>query len=144
MKIGLTTKTFKLQVFVFLCLTLIPTAAMVAPNTQLLVYGTLDASGMDGNSIVFTSRDDNYLGETISGSDGTPAPGGWYGIYLSGSGTYDGIGKFDYCLFRYGGNAAGSVDANVLFNYSDSGYVANCVSEHSGQQGVRISSCSRN
>ena len=29
------------------------------PNLQLMVYGTLDVNGADGNNVVFTSRDDN-------------------------------------------------------------------------------------
>ena len=51
------------------------TVVKFAPNTQLLVYGTLKASGTAGNSIVFTSRDDNSLGEIVSGSDGTSRAG---------------------------------------------------------------------
>lgn len=78
-------------------------------------------------------------------SDGgvsAPAPGDWYGIYLNGNSTYQGIGGFDYGLLRYGGNINGSADANVYFYYSDSGYMTNCISEKSVQQGVRISNCS--
>ena len=124
-------------------LTIMPgTVVKFAPNTQLLVYGTLKASGTAVNSIVFTSRDDNSLGETVSGSDGTPTPGNWYGIYLNGQDDNDGIGEFDYCLLRYGGYGGGAVDANVLFSYSDSGYMKHCTSEHSGQHGVKIFNCS--
>ena len=124
-------------------LTILPgTVVKFAPNTQLLVYGTLDASGTAADSIVFTSRDDNSVGETVAGSDGTPAASDWNGIYLNGNGTYDGIGEFDYCLFRYGGKAAVGALANVLFYSSDSGHMANCISEFGGQHGVRLIDCS--
>jgi predicted outer membrane repeat protein len=117
-----------------------------APTAGLTIYGTLRASGTGsgfGNSITFTSRDDNTVGEMILGSDGIPVAGDWYGINLNGGGTtYVGIGEFDYCLFRYGGNIAGSADANVYFSSSDSGHMANCISEYSAQHGVRISSSS--
>jgi hypothetical protein len=127
-------------------LTIMPGAVVkFAPNTQLLVYGTLNASGTGvetENAIVFTSRDDDLFGEIVAGSDGLPAAGSWHGIYLSGTGDNDGIGELEYCLLRYGGYAGGIVDANVLFLSSDSGYMANCISEYSGQHGVRIQECS--
>jgi predicted outer membrane repeat protein/parallel beta-helix repeat protein len=124
-------------------LTIEPCAVIkFAPNTQLLVYGTLRASGTSVCPIVFTSRDDDSHGETIVDSDGTPAAGDWYGIYLNGNSNYEGIGEFDYCIIRYGGNASGSADANVHFYYSDSGHMTNSTSEHSAQHGVRISTCS--
>ncbi len=49
-----------------------------------------------------------------------PAPGDWYGIYFNGNNDYEGIGEFDYCIVRYGGNLNGADDANVFFNTSDS------------------------
>jgi parallel beta-helix repeat protein len=127
-------------------LTILPGAVVkFAPNTQLLVYGTLNASGTGDeaeNGIVFTSRDDDSLGETIVSSDGSAAPGDWHGIYVYGGGDNDGIGEFDYSLFRYGGYAGGATDANVLFYSSNEGYLANCISEHSHQHGIRIQECS--
>ena len=115
-----------------------------APSTQLTVNGTLRAQATGaGDSIVFTSRDDNSFGETVAGSDGVPARGDWYGIYLDGSGDYEGIGEFDHCLFRYGGySGSATIDANVHFSGSDSGRMVDCVSENSGYHGVRITNCS--
>ena len=76
---------------------------------QLMVNGTLDANGSDGNRVVFTSlKDDDYDGDTNGdGNATTPAAGDWHGIYLNGNSTNEGIGEFDYCLFRYGGNTDG-------------------------------------
>ena len=113
-----------------------------APASQLLAYGALIASGTSAGTIVFTSRDDDTYGETIIGSVGTPAAGDWNGIYLNGSSTYAGIGEFDHCLFRYGGNTDGLADANVYFYQSESGHMADCISEHSAKYGVRVSTCS--
>jgi parallel beta-helix repeat protein len=116
-----------------------------APNTYLAAYGTLRALGTGtgaADSIAFTSRDDNSAGEILADSDGVPAQGDWYGIQLYGTGDYEGTGEFDYCLFRYGGYAGAAYDANVYFNLSDSGYMAHCISEYSGQHGVRITNSS--
>jgi hypothetical protein len=113
-----------------------------APGVQLTVYGTLDAPGTATEIVVFTSRDDNAYGDIVSGSDGVPAPGDWYGIYLSGSGDNEGIGQFDHCLLRYGGNASSAGDANLFFNASDAGHFANSISEFSYRDGIRIDGCS--
>ena len=113
------------------------------PNLQLTVYGTLDVNGADGNNVVFTSRDDNTVGGTVSGSDGSPAAGDWYGIYFYGYSGKDGIGEFDWCRIRYGGSTATGYDANVYFGYSDLGsYFTNSISEYSAQDGVRVYDCS--
>ena len=95
------------------------------PSLQLKVYGTLDVNGVEGNNVVFTSRDDNTYGETIPGPDGSPSAGDCYGIYLCGyynHNYYDAIGNFDWCRMRYGGNSYGDADANVRFLKSDSCY----------------------
>ena len=88
----------------------------------MTVYGTLRTEGAAASGVVFTSRDDNTYGETIAGSDGLPDKGDWRGIYLSGSGDYEGVGEFDYCRVRYGGNPSTTFDANVYFFNSDSGH----------------------
>ena len=133
-------------------LTIMPGAVVkFAPNTQLTVYGTLNAQGTGwekNNRIVFTSMDDDSCmddetcGEIIPSSDSVPLKGDWRGIYLNGSSFYDGIGEFDYCLIRYGGNSAGGANANVHFYSSDSGHFINSISEYSATDGVRISNCS--
>jgi hypothetical protein len=112
-------------------------------NVQLTVYGTLDANATAEDWVVFTSfKDDEYGGDTNGdGTDTSPSPGDWRGILLYG-GANDGIGEFDYCLIRYGGNSTGSADANVRFNSSDSGHFINSISEYSAMDGVSIVNCS--
>jgi hypothetical protein len=112
-------------------------------GAQLTVRGTLDANGSAGDWVVFTSlKDDDYDGDTNGDGDESSAmPGDWAGIYLNGFGTYDGIGEFDYCRIRYGGNAGGT-SANVYFYDSSSGHFTNSISEESAIDGIRITSCS--
>jgi hypothetical protein len=119
------------------------TIVKAGPDVQLTVDGTLDANGAAEDWVVFTSlKDDEYGGDTNGDGTTSPAPGDWRGIRLYGSGTSDGIGEFDYCLIRYGGNSDGSADANVHFYYSDSGHFINSISEYSATDGVRIAGCS--
>jgi hypothetical protein len=116
-----------------------------APGVQMVIYGRLSAVGTSTASdecIVFTSRDDDAVGETIDTSDGIAESGDWYGIYLNGYSTYQGIGEFDYCQVRYGGNTASFFDANVMFSNSDAGHFVNSVSASSASDGVRVLGCS--
>ncbi len=118
------------------------TVVKFAPGAQLTVNGTLSADGT-GGAIVFTSRDDNTDGETIAESDGSPTPGDWDGIYLYGYLGNQGIGFFDNCIVRYGGNINGDADANVKFHNSDQGHFSNsCISEYSAIDGVWVYGCS--
>ena len=120
------------------------TVVKTAASERLQVHGTLDAAGTADDWVVFTSlKDDTYGGDTNGDADATlPLPGDWDGIYFNGSGTYEGIGNFDYCRVRYGGDASDALDANVYFYYSASGYFRNSISEFSGQYGIRIYSAS--
>ncbi|MCP4709579.1 MAG: right-handed parallel beta-helix repeat-containing protein, partial [Planctomycetes bacterium] len=115
-------------------------------GSEMRVFGILDANGTQENQVVFTSINDDtdiYGGDSNGDGDATmPAPGDWDGIYLYGSSSYKGIGEFDYCLIRYGGNPAGAPDANVYFASSDSGYFKNSISELSSNYGIRVTSCS--
>ena len=49
------------------------------------------------------------------------------------SARWQGIGNFDYCRIRYGGDSG-----NLYFYSSDSGYFNNSISEFSQNQGVRV------
>jgi hypothetical protein len=111
---------------------------------ELVVNGTLDVNGISGNPVVFTSLlDDEYGGDTNGdGSATSPTPGDWCGIYLDGVGKNDGIGRFDRCRIRYGGNTSGNADANVYLNQSDLGDFSNSISEYSANHGVSVTSCS--
>ena len=107
------------------------------PGLLLTVYGTLDVNGVDGNNVVFTSRNDNTYGEIIPESNGLPAPGDGGHIYLYGLKENDGIGRFDWCRVRYGGNYY-----NVYFMESASGYFNNSISEYSADIGLQVYNCS--
>ena len=113
------------------------TRVKFAPGTSLIVYGTFITNGNTSSNIIFTSRDDDSVGEIIAESDGNPQPGDWHGIQMNGNASNDGIGEFDYCIIRYGGNASGSAEANVNFTYSDSGHFINSVCEYSSLDGLK-------
>ena len=110
-------------------------------SAEMLVSGTLNATGTSSDKIVFTSiKDDTHGGDTNNDGGATsPAPGDWGYIRCYGSGTYDGIGIFEHCILRYGGNSS-SYLANVYSYQSDSFTFKNSVSEHSERNGIYLSS----
>ena len=124
----------------------IPEETVIKSNTsgQFTINGTLDVNGTETNPIVFTSlKDDTYGGDTNNDGDATsPAPGDWYGIYLDGIADNQGIGEFEHCRLRYGGNVSGDADANVYYDESDSGSFNYSISEYSSQYGVMINDSS--
>jgi hypothetical protein len=67
------------------------------------VLGTIDARGLPGSEIYFTSfKDDTVGGDTNADGDATtPRGGNWSGIRISGEGSR---GLFDHCVVRYGGS----------------------------------------
>ncbi len=120
------------------------TVIKFAPGKNIKIYGRLSVKGTSAEPVVFTSRDDNSVGENIAESDGTPYPGDWTGIHMDGTEDKEGIGEFDQCIVRYGGSFTIGVgsSANVNFVYSDSGYFINSTSEYSKGEGIRIHGCS--
>jgi len=118
------------------------TVVKFAPNTNFMVYGTLIADGTSGSNIIFTSRDDNTVGETAPGSDAIPNPGDWYNITVNGSGSYLGDGRFDYCEIRYSGlNYSGELCSLYVYS-TEFGYFKNSTVKYSINGGVRLYSVS--
>lgn len=112
-----------------------------APSVFAMVYGSIVASGTTANKVIFTSRDDNSVGEIIAGSDGMPNPGDWGSLHIYGAGGNSGIGFFDYCHIKYGGAPVYSEYALVYFNSTSYyGHVKNTTIEFSSNAGLRIMS----
>ncbi len=112
------------------------TTVKVSGNIEIMGYGTLNAIGSEADPIAITSlADDTFSGDT-DGDSGPPAAGNWYGIYMYGAGDDQGIGRFDWCHIRYGGNSSGYADANIRFYLSDSCYVRNSTIEYSQRNGL--------
>lgn len=109
-----------------------------APGAELFIYGTLTVNGSAENYAYFTSYNDNSVGETITGSGGTPNPGDWKGIYLYGNADYEGTGNFYYANIKYAGNTSSSYDAAIYFDRTDNGTLNHCSVEYSAQDGVRL------
>lgn len=108
---------------------------------ELYITGKLIANGTLADSVIFTSMNDNTVGEIITGSTGSPAAGDWKGIYFYGSGTYFGIGNFYYSCVKYAGSLSTSYDAAIHFNTSDEGVFSNSSIEHSENDGINFYSC---
>jgi parallel beta-helix repeat protein len=84
-------------------------------NTQISVSGTLQADGSSG-IIYFTSKNDNTVGQTISGSTGNPAANDWYYLYFSGAGASSSL--LDSCAVRYGSYGINIASSDPTIRYS--------------------------
>ncbi|MBN3035067.1 MAG: right-handed parallel beta-helix repeat-containing protein, partial [Bacteroidales bacterium] len=108
------------------------TRVKFAPGTSLNVYGTIIANGNSTSNIIFTSMDDDSVGEIIPGSDGNPNPGDWERIFINGYSSSDGIGLFEHVVIRYAGGSYG----NIYFYYAGTASLQNCIIRHSNNYGV--------
>ncbi|MFA7330321.1 MAG: right-handed parallel beta-helix repeat-containing protein [Candidatus Delongbacteria bacterium] len=107
------------------------------------IDGALVAVGTESQPIIWTSRDDDSVGEAISGSDGVPAPGDWRGMEINGYSTATGSALLEHCIFRYGGQvASGNPNSNLFLNYPDSAELRNCRFSQSLKNGLRLAAAS--
>ena len=113
-----------------------------SPGTQLLVYGTLNAPGLSDQPVVLTSSNDDFTGETIDGSTGSPMSGDWKGLYCYGYSGYDGIISMQHGKVLYGGSAEAEGSSAVYLYYSDSALLETTVVAQSGQWGINSLNCS--
>ncbi|MCB2219865.1 MAG: right-handed parallel beta-helix repeat-containing protein [Bacteroidetes bacterium] len=108
------------------------TRVKFGPSASIEVNGTIICNGNTTSNIIFTSMDDDSVGEVISGSDGNPNPGDWGRIYVNGFSSADGIGLFNHVVFRYGGNSPG----NIYFYYAGTASLQNCIIRLSDSYGI--------
>ena len=113
-----------------------------SPGTQLLVYGTLNAPGLPDQQVVLTSTNDNFRGETIDGSTGSPMAGDWRGLYCYGYSGSDGILSMQYGEVLYGGDSGAGGSSAVYLYYSDSAVLEYTVVAQSGLWGINGEYCS--
>ncbi|MBN1339464.1 MAG: hypothetical protein JXA03_09075, partial [Bacteroidales bacterium] len=107
------------------------TRVKFAPGKSLNVYGTIICNGNSSSNIIFTSMDDDSVGEIIPGSDGNPHPGDWGRIFVDGYSSNDGIGLFEHVIVRYAGGSYG----NIYFYYAGTASLQNCIIRHSNNYG---------
>lgn len=74
-----------------------------ALNKDIFVKGTLISNGTADNNVVFTSINDNSVGEIIENSTGSPQHGDWREIRIDGSSYYVGTAHINYTQIKYGG-----------------------------------------
>ena len=112
------------------------TTLKVGDGIEITAYGTINAIGTEAEPIAITSLSDDSIAGDTNGESAPPEPGRWLGIRMYGAGDDQGIGRFDWCRVRYGGNASGYSDANIRFYMSDSCYVRNSTIDYSARNGL--------
>ena len=75
-------------------------------TNDLVIQGILDAQGMAGTPVVFTSfHDDSHRGGSNGNGPGSsPSRGNWGGLRF-----FNGNNVLEYCLLRYGGPNVGAM-----------------------------------
>ena len=74
--------------------------------------GTVIAQGTPDKYIVFTSENDNTIGETIPGSSGAPARGNWgTGLFILETASPNTV--VEYCIMKYGGRGIAVVRVDM-------------------------------
>ncbi|AEE49027.1 CARDB domain-containing protein [Haliscomenobacter hydrossis] len=94
-------------------------------NHRIIINGSIRAEGTPGESIIFTSANDDEFGGNIysDGSNNPPERGDWLGIILNNNNN----SRFKYCKFRYGGFSTQSPQYGVLrINNSSPSLLSKC------------------
>lgn len=113
------------------------TVVKFAHDVQFSILGELIVNGIEGSNVIFTSIDDNTVGETIAGSDGTPEPGDWKNIGMNGLGDTIGVAQFKHAIFRYGGGDRNIADDGMVsYIQKSEGKHTNCIFELSSGSGL--------
>ena len=106
-------------------------------DVQLSVLGYIEANGTAENPVIFTSINDNSMGESVASATSTPTPGDWNTISINGLGAKIGTGKLTHTVFRYGGGKRDiAQDAMVTFFQTSYGVINNCLFEKSSCSGL--------
>ena len=109
-----------------------PDEVIKISGSSIRVFGSLITNTTADHPVVFTDLDDNEYG--YASGDGAPEPGDWYGIEIKEGGS----AVLDRTIIRYGGNAAGTVDALVHAEEGASLTLTNSTLEHSEKYGVWV------
>jgi hypothetical protein len=100
-------------------------------GADLQVNGTLNAPGISGSPIYFTSINDNAVGDPIPGSTGSPAAGDWDYVFFDSISANEGSGTLAYCTVRYGGGQPAPSHANIYASADGILTLTNCTISNS-------------
>lgn len=89
-----------------------------ASGASLTIAGTLTVNGTSASPVYFTSMNDDSVGDSITGSTGTPAAGDWDGVRPSGNCTF----TVTFSSFSYGSLGLNTVGNFVGSDISDSSF----------------------
>ena len=106
-----------------------------AHSSSLVVNasGNLVADAGFGAAIIFTSMDDNTVGDTIYGSDAIPEVGDWNKIVLTTTYAY-----LEHVEIYYGGEQSGYNSNASLMIYADTTLIRNCTVGYSDYNGIEL------